>query len=195
MLDTIRKIHVTVEETQLEADMAVSPPLRTAIVAVVMRNPWVGTSYSTNLRPAIREICPQLGALMADRLLDALGGPDAIEAYGKSSVVGVDGELEHAAAMVHTLLFGEQVRQRANGASTLVFTNTRGGPGSQITVPMVHKIELLTRTHYHTAQTSIPDAPRADEVVVAIAGATRSRPFPRIGNRDKDRRDLEELES
>jgi len=193
MLETIRKIHVTVEETHVEADVAVSPPLKTAIVAVVMKNPWIGTPSTTNLRPEIRAICPELGALIGKRLVNALGGPDGVEAYGKTSVVGVDGELEHAAAMVHTLLFGEQIRKCCEGESTLVFTNTRGGPGAPIMVPMVHKGELLTRTHYHTAQAAIADAPRPDEVIVAVAGANRSRPFPRIGDRDMDRRAIEEI--
>ncbi len=190
MLDSIRKIHVTIEETHLEAGTPVAPPLITVIVAAVIRNPWAGTGSDTDLRPLIREVCPKLGALMGERLVDAFGSPDHIEAYGKGSLVGTDGELEHAAAVVHTLLFGEEIRKRTNGASTLVFANTRGAPGATITVPMVHKGELLTRSHYHTAQTSIVDAPRADEVVVVVAGASRSRPFPRIGDRDIDRADI-----
>ena len=110
-------------------------------------------------------------------------------------MVGLDGELEHASAMVHTLLFGEEIRQRAEGASALVFANTRAVAGSQITVPMVHKAELLTRTHYHTAQTTIADAPRPDEVVVALGAASGPRPFPRIGDRDLDRQDIEAAQS
>lgn len=194
MMD-IRKIHVAIEETHSELEQPVNPTLVTAIVAVVMKNPWAGQGFVEDLRPAIRDFAPELGTLLADRLVQAMGSAEAIEAYGKTSVVGVDGELEHASAMVHTLLFGEQIRKKVAGDSTLVFANTRGGPGAQITVPMVHKGELLTRSHYHTAQTSIPDAPRADEVVVAIAGASRARPFPRIGDRDMDRADLAALES
>ena len=186
----IRKIHVTKEETLVEGGKVVNPSLTTVIVAVVMRNPWAGLGFTEDLRPEIKRFAPELGALMGEKLINEVGSPDAIEAYGKSSVVGVDGELEHAAAMVHTLIFGNEVRDRANGAGALVFTNTRGGAGTEITVPMVHKIELLTRSHYHTAQTTIPDAPRADEVVVAVAAATGGRPFPRIGNRDIDNADI-----
>lgn len=190
-MSEIRKIHVSIEETYVEGGKTVNPPLTTAIVALVMRNPWADVPYKEDLRPEIRRFAPEIGALLGEKLVTALGSADAIESYGKASVVGVDGELEHASAMVHTLLFGEEVRKQVDGASTMVFANTRGGPGAQITVPIVHKGELLTRSHYHTVQTSIPDAPRADEVIVAIAGATGSRPFPRIGDREMDRQDIE----
>ena len=185
----IRKIHIAIEETSLEGGRLVEPPLTTVIVAAVMRNPWAGRPFVEDLHPDILGFAYNLGALLADRLVEAFGSPHAIEAYGKSSVVGVDGEIEHANGMVHTLMFGDPVRARVVGESTLVFANTRGGPGAPIVVPMVHKVEMLERTHYHTAQTVIADAPRADEVVVAIAGASRSRPFPRIGDRNLDRAD------
>lgn len=188
-MNEIRKIHVATEEIRSEAGRPVEPPLTTVVVAAVMRNPWAGRPFVEDLHPEILGFAHDLGALLADRLVGAFGSPDAVEAYGKSSVVGVDGELEHANAMVHTLMFGDPIRARVDGASTLVFANTRGGPGAPIVVPMVHKGEMLMRTHYHTAQTAIADAPRADEVIVAVAGASRSRPFPRIGDRDLDRAD------
>lgn len=188
----IRKIHTTIEETILEAGREVSPPLKTIIIAAVLNNPWANKPYTDDLRIEIRRFAAPLGALLGERLIAAAGSPEAIEAYGKCSIVGLNGELEHASAMVHTLIFGEEVRNRAEGAGALVFANTRGPAGCQITVPMVHKGELLTRTHYHTAQTSIVDAPGPDEVVVAVGAATGPRPFPRIGDRDMDRRDIAE---
>ena len=183
----IRKIHTAIEEIRVEGGRAVEPPLMTVIVAAVVPNPWAGRPFVEDLHPDILGFANDLGTLLVDRLVDALGSPGALEAYGKSSVVGVDGEIEHANAMVHTLMFGDPIRARLDASSTLVFTNTRGGPGAAIIVPMVHKDEMLRRSHYHTAQTAIADAPRADEVVVALAGASRSRPFPRIGDRDLDR--------
>ena len=185
-MNGIRKIHVATEEIRSEGGRPVEPPLTTVIVAAVMPNPWAGRPFVEDLHPDILGFAHDLGTLMADRLLDAFGSPEALEAYGKSSVVGVDGELEHANAMIHTLMFGDPVRVRAEASSTLVFTNTRGGPGAPIIVPMVHKDEMLRRTHYHTAQTAVADAPRSDEVIVALAGASRGRPFPRIGDRDLD---------
>ncbi len=187
----IRKFHTAIEQTQLEAGRRVDPPLTTVIVAAVLKNPWAGTDYVEDLRPEIRGFAAELGELLAGRLVDAFGSGDNIEAYGKASMVGVDGEIEHANAMVHTLMFGNPIRDAVDGASTLVFANTRNGPGATLTVPMVHKGEMLVRSHYLTAQTTIADAPRGDEVVVAIAGASRGRPFPRLGDRDMDRADIE----
>lgn len=186
----IRKIHVAIEELQTEIGRSVDPPMTTIIVAAVMTNPWAGRGYVDDLRPEIRDFSHDLGALLGERLVQAAGSADAIDCYGKASMVGVDGELEHANAMVHTLLFGNPIRGAVNGESTLVFANTRSAPGAILTVPMVSKTEMLKRSHYNTAQTWIADAPRANEVVVALAGATRGRPFPRIGNRDIDRADL-----
>lgn len=187
----IRKMHVGIEEIWREADRPVEPILKLVIVAAVMKNPWAGEAYVEDLRTEIRSFATDLGTMLSDRLVSEIGGTEALEAYGKSSVVGVDGELEHANAMTHTLMFGNPIRAAVDGESILVFANTRGGPGCQITVPMVHKIELTRRSHYHTASMTIADAPRADEVVVAMAGATRGRPFPRIGNRDIDRADID----
>ena len=146
----IRKIHVATEEIRLEAGRPVEPPLITVIVAAVMQNPWAGRPFVEDLHPEILGFAHDLGALLAGRLVDEFGSSDAVEAYGKSSVVGVDGEIEHANAMVHTLMFGDPIRAQVDGASTLVFSNTRGGPGAPIVVPMVHKREMLERSHYHT---------------------------------------------
>lgn len=187
----LRKMHVTVDEIHSEMNRPVDPPLKLVVVAAVLANPWSGRGFVDDLRPEILDVASELGTLLAGRLVATFGSAEAIEAYGKCSVIGVDGEIEHANAMVHTLMFGNQIRLAVDGASTLVFANTRGGPGSPIVVPLVHKGEMLRRTHYHTATASIPDAPRAHEVVVAIGGASGPRPFPRIGNRDLDRADLE----
>ena len=186
----IRKIHTTVEETRIEGGRDVDPPMITAIAAVVMRNPWAGQGFVEDLRPEIRAFSSSLGTVLAEQLVATLGRADSIDSYGKGSMVGIDGELEHANAMVHTLLFGNPIRDIVDGASTLVFANTRSAPGAVLTIPMVSKNEMLMRSHYHTVQTWIADAPRADEVVVALAGATRGRPFPRIGNLEIDREDL-----
>ncbi len=186
----LRKMHVTVDAIHTEMGRAVDPPLELVVVAAVVTNPWAGRGFVEDLRPEIVDFANDLGTLLSNRLVETFGSAAAIEAYGKCSVIGVDGELEHANAMVHTLMFGNPIRDAVDGASTLVFANTRGGPGSPIVVPLVHKSEMLRRTHYHTATASIPDAPRADEVVVAIGGASRSRPFPRIGNRDLDIADI-----
>ena len=114
-MNEIRKIHIATEEIRLEAGRPVEPALTTVIVAAVMRNPWAGRPFVEDLHPDILGFAYDLGALLADRLVEAFGSPDAVEAYGKSSVVGVDGEIEHANAMVHTLMFGDPIRAGVGG--------------------------------------------------------------------------------
>jgi len=189
----VRKMHITIDEIRTEAGRSVDPPLKLVVVAAVLTNPWAGRGYVEDLRPEILDFAGDLGTMLSEQLVATFGSADAVEAYGKSSVVGVDGEIEHANAMVHTLMFGNPIRDAVDGASTLVFANTRGGPGSPIVVPLVSKAEMLRRSHYHTATATIPDAPRANEVVVALGGASRGRPFPRIGNRDLDNADIADL--
>jgi Amino acid synthesis len=127
-----------------------------------------------------------LGADMVPRLMDAIGGPQAVEAYGKAAVVGVGGEVEHASALIHTLRFGNALRQAVGGAAYLNFTNKRAGPGTSLDVPLTHINTLGKRSHFLTATIIIPDAPAADEIVVAIGAAVSGRPHARIGDRYED---------
>jgi len=186
MKDLIRKFAVTSEEVLIEGGRAVSKPYRTSIVAAVIRNPWAGRGFVEDLQPEILSIAPELGAMMVPRLLEAIGGAEAVEAYGKAAVVGVSGEVEHASALIHTLRFGNALREAVNGASYLNFTNKRAGPGTSIDVPLTHINMLGKRSHFLTASIVIPDAPGADELVIAIGAATGGRPHARIGDRYED---------
>lgn len=107
-------------------------------------------------------------------------------------MVGVNGEVEHASALIHTLRFGNLLREAAEGTSFLPFTNKRGGPGCAITIPMKHKVKEKegTRSHFLTLEFTIPDAPGPDEIVVAIAVATGGRPHHRIGDRYEDMKEM-----
>lgn len=165
-------------------------PVRMAAIAAVIPNPWAGLGFVENLRPDILRIAPDLAKRIVPLLIEMCGGADAIEAYGKAAVVGTDGEIEHASALIHTLRFGNVFREAAGGTDFLSFTNTRGGPGAPITVPLKHKIDPGQRSHYLTLQFAIPDAPNANELVVAIAAATGGRLHPRIGNRYEDMKEL-----
>ncbi|SAK74090.1 hypothetical protein AWB79_04316 [Caballeronia hypogeia] len=116
---------------------------------------------------------------------------EAVEAFGKSAIVGVDGELEHASALIHTLHFGNTYRSAVGARSYLVaFNNTRGPANAPLLIPMMDKNDEGRRSHYLTLQFSISDAPAADELVVAIGGATGGRPHHRIGDRYKDLAEL-----
>ena len=161
-----------------------------AAAAAVIANPWAGRGFVEDLRPEILGYAPGLGDMLVPMLLQLLGGGDKVEAYGKAAVCGVNGEVEHASGFIHTLRFGNKFRQAVSGKSYLSFTNRRGGPGSSIQIPMMHKLDEGLRSHYLTLEFSIADAPGPDEIVVAIGGATGGRAHPRIGNRYLDMEEM-----
>lgn len=187
----VRKIVRYVEETHSEGGKALERPITLVGLAVVIKNPWAGRGFVEDLFPEIRAYSSELGAMMVKQLCDTLGGAHLIESYGKASVVGVDGEIEHASAVIHNLRFGNHFRAAVDAKSYLSFTNKRGGPGSSIQIPMMHKDDEGQRSHYLTLEMQIEDAPRADEIVVVLGAADGGRPHARIGNRYLDQKELE----
>jgi hypothetical protein len=186
----IRKIVHFVEDSLIEGGKAATEPTRMVAAAAVLRNPWAGRGFVENLRPEILDVAPDLARRLVPIIVEACGGKDRVEAYGKAAVVGSNGEIEHASALIHTLRFGNLYREAVGGKSYLSFTNKRGGPGCSIAVPMMHKLDEGQRSHYLTIEFSINDAPGPDEIVVALGAATGGRAHPRIGNRYID---LEEI--
>lgn len=182
----IRKVIMHVERIHLEMGKPVDPPLEMIAVAAAIENPYAGRGFVENLRPEILALAPELAGKLAQDLLKYVGGADRIEAYGKAAVVGINGDIEHASAFIHTLRFGNIYRKAVGGKSFLHFTNKRGGPGALITIPMIHKIDPGQRPYFLTMELTIGDAPGPDEIVVAIGAATRSRPHPRTGDRYQD---------
>ncbi|MFJ7471189.1 amino acid synthesis family protein [Peribacillus frigoritolerans] len=185
MLD-IRKVYTAIEETRIEGGKKVENPIKMITTMAVIKNPWAGRGYVENLKPEIDEYAPEIGELLVAELFKHIDSADDVEAFGKAAVVGVDGEVEHASAFIHTLKFGNKFRDAVKGTSILSFTNKRGGAGSAVLIPMVHKTDESERSHFITFEASIPDAPRADEIVVAIGASTGGRPHPRTGNRHQD---------
>ncbi len=185
----IRKYVVYDEETLVEGFRKAETSLRMFAVAAVIENPWAG-EYIEDLKPEILSIAPPLGKELTQRITNLVGGGDRIEAYGKAAVVGLDGEIEHASALIHTLRFGNFYREAVGAKSYLSFTNTRGPAGSPIMIPLMDKNDAGRRSHYLTIQFSIADAPRSDEIVVAIGGSIGGRPHHRIGDRYQDLKDL-----
>ena len=133
---------------------------------------------------------PVLGQQLTERMISLAGTGDAIEAYGKAAVVGLDGEIEHGSALIHTLRFGNFYREAVSATSYLSFTNTRGAANSPISIPLMDKNDAGRRSHYLTIQFAIPDAPRSDEVLVVLGAATGGRPHHRIGDRYQDLAEL-----
>tara|TARA_A100001234_G_scaffold77693_1_gene68716 strand:- start:334 stop:933 length:600 start_codon:yes stop_codon:yes gene_type:complete len=185
----IRKYVVYDEETLIEGFRKAETPLRMFAVAAVIENPWAG-KYIEDLKPEILSIAPPLGKELTQRITNLVGGGDRIEAYGKAAVVGLDGEIEHASALIHTLRFGNFYREAVGAKSYLSFTNTRGPADSPIMIPLMDKNDAGRRSHYLTIQFSIADAPRFDEIVVSIGGSIGGRPHHRIGDRYQDLKDL-----
>ena len=189
MTPEIRKIVTFNEEVLIEGFKPAKQPWRMFSVAVVVTNPWTGR-YVEDLKPEIMALGPQLGELLTNRMIDLAGSGEAIEAYGKAAIVGLDGEIEHASALIHTLRFGNFYREAVGAKSYLAFSNTRGGANAPISIPLMDKNDAGRRSHYLTIQFAIPDAPRADELVIALGAATGGRPHHRIGDRYQDLKDL-----
>ena len=181
----IRKIVTVVEETRTEMGQPVNPPTRRAAAAAVIENPFAG-KYVEDLT-GLMEIGEELGGLLAERAVAALGipGPSA-ESYGKAAAVGENGELEHAAALLHPKL-GTPVRKAlGKGAALIPSSKKRGGPGVPLDIPLGHKDAAFVRSHFDGMEIRINDAPRANEIIVAVAVTDSGRPLPRVGGLTKD---------
>ncbi|HEY9344392.1 MAG TPA: amino acid synthesis family protein [Inquilinus sp.] len=180
MTAKIRKIVTVVEETVTEMGRPVTPPTRRAAAVAVIENPFAGR-YVDDLTELF-EIGEELGALLAAKAVAALGieGP-AAESYGKAAAVGENGELEHAAAILHPKL-GTPVRKvLGKGAALIPSSKKRGGPGVALDIPLGHKDAAYVRSHFDGMEVRIADAPRAGEIVVAVAVTDSGRPLPRVG--------------
>ncbi|MBW8789669.1 amino acid synthesis family protein [Rhizobium leguminosarum] len=186
----IRKTGLQIETTLIEGGKAAAVPLKLFTAFAVVKNPWAGRGFVDDLKPEIHASAPVLGELLTKMIIDAVGSGEAVEGYGKSAVVGLDGEIEHGSALIHTLRFGNFYRQAVGAKSYLAFCNTRGPANAPIMIPLMDKNDEGRRSHYLTIQTSIPDAPAADEIVVALGASIGGRPHHRIGDRYQDLKDL-----
>ena len=176
----IRKIAVFLEETRSEMGQAVSPPVRKAAAVAVIRNPFAGR-FVEDLAPLV-EIGAELGGLLGRKCVEALGiAPGAAESYGKAALVGENGELEHAAAILHPAL-GKPLREAVEkGAALVPSSKASGGPGTVLDIPLGHKDAAYVRSHFDGMRVMLNDAPRAGEIMVAVAVTDGGRPLPRVG--------------
>jgi hypothetical protein len=178
----ICKVVTLVEDTYSEAGEAVTPPTRKAAALAVIANPYAGRHVPDLAE--LFEIGAMLGDLLGRRAAAALGAP--VHAYGKAAVVGEDGELEHAAALLHPKL-GASLREAVGGGAALIpSAQKRGGMGAAIDVPLGHKDAAYVRSHFDAMEVRIPDAPRRDEILVAVVVTSAGRPLPRIGGLQAD---------
>ncbi|KRA18419.1 amino acid synthesis family protein [Acidovorax sp. Root568] len=176
----IRKIIVQTDEVRVEMGRDVQPPVRKALAMAVIENPFAGR-YVENLDELIA-IGEELGGLLGARCVQALGiAPGDAHSYGKAAIVGEAGELEHAAAILHPKL-GAPLRVAVEKGAALVPSSKKmGGLGTAIDVPLGHKDAAYVRSHFDAMEARVADAPRANEIVVAVVVTDSGRPLPRVG--------------
>lgn len=186
----IRKTLLHVENTLIEGGKPAETPLKMIAAIAVIKNPWAGMGFVEDLRPAIHDCAPGLGALLTEMVLEPAGGGEKVEGYGKAAIVGVNGEVEHASALIHTLRFGNHFREAVGAKSYLAFTNIRGPANTSLQIPLMDKNDGGRRSHYLTIQLSVADAPAPDEIVIALGASVGGRPHHRIGDRYQDLKEL-----
>jgi hypothetical protein len=180
MKSQIRKIIVQVDEVLQEGGQAVNPPTRRALAMAVIANPYAG-KFSENLDQLI-DIGEELGGLLGERCVKALGiKPEDAHSYGKAAIVGEGGELEHAAAILHPKLGAPLRKAVSKGAALVPSAKKQGTLGTAIDVPLGHKDAAFVRSHFDAMEARVNDAPRANEIVVAVVVTDSGRPHPRIG--------------
>ncbi len=186
----IRKILSYEEEVFIEGGKENEKVLKLFSAVAVIENPWCQKEFVENLNNEINNFAPVLGKELTQRILYLSKGKENIEAYGKAAMCGLDGEIEHASALIHTLRFGNIFREALSAETYLSFTNTRSSANSSINIPLMHIHDTGKRSHYHTIQISIDDAPKNNEIIIALGAANGGRPHHRIGDRYKDLEDL-----
>jgi hypothetical protein len=176
----IRKLAVNVEETHLEIGRKVDPITRKAVAVAVIENPFAN-SYQKDLS-LLMEIGAELGTLLGRKCVEVLGiTPEQAESYGKSAMVGENGELEHAAALLHPKMGAPLRKEVEKGAALVPSSKKMGSPGQVLDVPLGHKDAAYVRSHFDGIEVRLNDAPRANEIMVAIAVTDSGRPLPRVG--------------
>jgi len=176
----LRKLVVQVDETRVEMGQNVDPPVRRAVAIAVIDNPYAGR-YEAKL-DALIDAGEELGALLGKRCVEALGiEPGEAQSYGKAAIVGEAGELEHAAAILHPKLGAPLRAAVEKGAALVPSAKKMGTLGTAIDVPLGHKDAAFVRSHFDAIEARVSDAPRANEIVVAVAVTASGRPLPRIG--------------
>jgi hypothetical protein len=180
MKAAVRKIVTIVEETLIEGGRPVSPPTRRAAAVAVVANPFAGR-FVEDLAPLF-DVGEELGELLSARAVAALGvAGSAVESYGKAAAVGAEGDLEHAAAILHPKLGAPFRRVLGKGAALIPSSKKRAGPGTALDIPLGHKDAAYVRSHFDGMEVRIGDAPHAGEIVVAVAVTDSGRPHARVG--------------
>ena len=174
----VRKLVLSVEDVWHDGGPRNATPLRRGSIAALLHNPYAG-EYVAEIQPMMEALKP-LGREMAQRLIAALGGPKAIEGYGKGALIGLDGELEHG-ALWH-VPGGYGMRDLLEGSHAIVPSTTKiGAAGATIDIPIHHRVAAYVRSHFDSLEVRVADGPRADEMMLVLAMTTGARPHARVG--------------
>jgi len=176
----IRKIVTFMDEIHSEMGQAISPPTRRAAAVAIIENPFA-SRFAEDLGE-LMDIGEEMGAMLGERCVSQLGiKPAEAQSYGKAAMVGENGELEHAAAILHPKL-GKPLRAAVEKGAALVASSKKmGSPGQVLDVPLGHKEAAYVRSHFDGMEVQVNDAPRANEIMVAVAVTDSGRPLPRVG--------------
>ena len=174
----IRKLVVQREETRSEGGRPLALPTVKVVSAAVLANPLAGEE--TGDLGVLEELGAEVAALLVEEALGALGNrASAANAYGKAAIVGLGGELEHAAAVLHPR-FGAPVRAAIGGGAAIIpSTKKVDAAGAAITMPLTNKDDIWSFDEMDAAEIAVPGAPRDDEILVCLALAAGGRPFAR----------------
>jgi hypothetical protein len=175
---SIRKIVVQLEEIHREGGREVTSPTLKVVAGSVIDNPFAGR-YIEDLEP-LYDLGAEISRILSERAIAGLNVPaDSVQSYGKGAIVGINGEIEHAAALLHPR-FGAPVRKAiGKGDDIIPSTKKIGGPGSTIVMPVTHKDNIWDFDHMDAAELTIADAPKPDEIVVAVVLGVGGRPLKR----------------
>ncbi len=181
----IRKLVTVVEEVKEEMGQKVDPPHKKAAAIAVIKNPFAGV-FQEDLSD-LMAIGEELGAMLGKMAVEALGIPkEKTESYGKGAIVGLKGELEHAAAILHPKL-GKPFREALGGGKAIIPSAKKmGGPGATLDVPLHFKDAAFVRSHFDAMEVRVADAPREDEILIALVVTDSGRPLARVGGLKKE---------
>jgi hypothetical protein len=179
----IRKLVTLIDEVRIEAGTPVMPPIRRVVVAAVLANPHSGR-FVEDLSDMV-DASVGLSELLSKSAVAQLGGKP-VHSYGKGGIVGIRGELEHVAALLHPK-FGTPLREACGGGKAIIpSAKKRGGPGCSLDIPLHYKDAAFVRSHFDAVEMRIVDAPADDELIVAVAVTDGGRPLPRVGGLQVD---------
>jgi Amino acid synthesis len=175
----IRKFVATVEETFHDGGPRLDRPVTKACVGGVIANPYAGR-HVADIQPMMKELEP-LAIDLTERVMKLLGAKGSeLEAYGKGVIVGIAGELEHAALWHQPSGFG--IRHAMGGAKSIVPSTVKvAAAGARIDIPLHHVTASYVRSHFDSIEFCVPDGPRPDEIVFIVAASIGGRPHARVG--------------